>query len=85
MTTTGKTDAPVKKNRYAVALGRRGGQANTPAQQVARAENGKLGGRPTLYRMRARRLERWDGTEWVALVEPFNAAAKAWLRRQAAG
>jgi len=85
MTTPQKTDTPVKKNRYAVALGRRGGQANTPAQQIARAENGKLGGRPPLWRMRARRLERWDGTEWTPVFEPYNAAAKAWLRRQAAG
>jgi len=27
-------------------LGRKGGKANTPAQQAARRKNGKLGGRP---------------------------------------
>lgn len=35
-----------KKNPAAVALGRLGGKANTPAQQAARAKNAKLGGRP---------------------------------------
>lgn len=34
------------KDPAAVALGRRGGKANTPAQQAARRENGKRGGRP---------------------------------------
>lgn len=31
---------------YLAAIGRRGGQANTAAQNAARARNGKLGGRP---------------------------------------
>ena len=35
---------PVKD--YLAAIGRRGGQANTAAQNAARARNGKLGGRP---------------------------------------
>jgi len=38
-----------RKNPAAVALGRRGGRANTAAQQAARKANaqfGKLGGRP---------------------------------------
>ena len=34
------------KNPAAVALGRKGGTANTPAQQNARRVNGKKGGRP---------------------------------------
>ncbi len=34
------------KDPAAVSLGRRGGQANTPAQQAARARNAKLGGWP---------------------------------------
>lgn len=34
------------KNPHAVALGRKGGSANTEAQNAARRENGKLGGRP---------------------------------------
>ncbi len=36
------------KNRAAVALGRRGGKANTPAQQAARRANGAKGGRPAM-------------------------------------
>lgn len=35
-----------QKNPHAVALGKRGGTANTPAQNAARAANGRLGGRP---------------------------------------
>ena len=38
-----------RKNPAAVALGRRGGRANTAAQQATRKANakfGKLGGRP---------------------------------------
>ncbi len=34
------------KNPAAVALGRLGGRANTPAQNAARARNAKLGGWP---------------------------------------
>jgi hypothetical protein len=50
-----------RKNPAAVALGRRGGKANTPAQQAARAENGKKGGAPrkdghTCERCRKRHL-----------------------------
>ena len=33
-------------NPHAQALGKLGGKANTRAQNAARAENGKLGGRP---------------------------------------
>jgi hypothetical protein len=36
-----------KKNAAAQALGRRGGQANTKAQNLARQQNGQLGGRPS--------------------------------------
>jgi hypothetical protein len=35
-----------KKNSAAVSLGRLGGKANTLAQNAARRENGKKGGRP---------------------------------------
>lgn len=35
-----------KKNPAAVALGRLGGLANTPAQNAARAKNAKKGGWP---------------------------------------
>lgn len=36
----------ITKNPAAVALGSLGGSRNTPAQNAARAKNGKLGGRP---------------------------------------
>ena len=36
----------MSKHPAAVALGRLGGKANTPAQARARAANGRLGGRP---------------------------------------
>ena len=39
-------------NPHAKALGRLGGKANTPAQNAARAENGKLGGRPKKQKRR---------------------------------
>ena len=35
-----------KKNKHAVALGRLGGSARTPAKAEASRRNGKLGGRP---------------------------------------
>ena len=35
-----------RKNPHAVALGRKGGQATTPAKQRAARANGKKGGRP---------------------------------------
>jgi hypothetical protein len=34
------------KNKHAVALGKRGGQAKSPKKAKASAENGKKGGRP---------------------------------------
>jgi len=36
----------VEKNKQAVALGRLGGLANTPAQRQARKKNAKFAGRP---------------------------------------
>ena len=36
----------IKLSQIAKLLGRRGGKANTPAQNAARARNAKLGGRP---------------------------------------
>jgi hypothetical protein len=72
-----------RKNPHAVALGRRGGNANTPAQALARAANARKGGRPMLYRLRADGgLEHQQGGRWLALEPPYTAAAKAWLRRQ---
>ena len=42
-------------NKAAQQLGRLGGLANTPAQNAARAANGKLGGRPRKKRRPAKR------------------------------
>ena len=36
----------MRKNPYAVALGRKGGRATTDAKADAARENGKKGGRP---------------------------------------
>ena len=38
--------------KYLAAIGRRGGKANTAAQNAARRENGKLGGRPKKQKRR---------------------------------
>lgn len=38
------------KNKAAVALGKLGGKKNTPAQNAARAKNGKKGGRPKKHK-----------------------------------
>ena len=71
-----------RKNPHAVALGRRGGNANTPAQQAARSRNGKNGGRPMIYRLSARgHVERLADGEYVR-VEPLDNAARAWLLRR---
>ena len=40
---------------YLSAIGRRGGQAGTAAQNAARARNGKLGGRPPKKRRKSSR------------------------------
>lgn len=73
-----------KKNPHAIALGRKGGAANTVAQAEARARNGRNGGRPSVYRRSAHgHVERLEGETW-ARVEPLDAAAKAWMRREGA-
>lgn len=71
-----------RKDPHAVALGKRGGRANTPAQAIARARNARKGGAPRLYRLTADRgLERQQGGRWLVLEPPYDAAAKAYLRR----
>lgn len=40
------TKPTAKPNPHAAALGRLGGSKNTPAQNAARAKNGRKGGRP---------------------------------------
>lgn len=44
--TQGMAKKEPRKNPAAVSLGRKGGSANTEAQNAARRENGKKGGRP---------------------------------------
>ena len=75
---------PTRKHSGAVALGRRGGRANTSAQQAARAANARLGGRPTRYRLADGTLQRRDDAgHWHALTPPYDPAARAYLRRHA--
>lgn len=69
-------------NRHAIALGRKGGNANTEAQRIARSRNILNGGRPKLYRIVGDVLERHVDGRWLALEPPYDAAAKAFLRRQ---
>ena len=41
----------MSKNPHAIALGRKGGKATTPAKRRAARENGKKGGRPKQERL----------------------------------
>ncbi len=74
-----------RKNPHAVALGRRGGKANTAAQQAARRENGAKGGQRRRYRLVGKQLQRRDGETWSAVPEPFDRACREALRRLRAG
>ncbi len=72
----------MRKNPHAVALGRRGGNANTPAQQQARAKNRNRDGRPRLYRLNRGHLEKRDSDgRWLTLEPPLDRAAREALRR----
>lgn len=72
---------PVSKNPHAVALGRKGGKANTTAQQAARANNGRHGGRRRLYRIDVSGLQKRSGARWLTLEPPYDRAAREALRR----
>jgi len=74
---------PSRKNPHAVALGKRGGKAKTPAKARSSARNGLKGGRPSRYRLtRAGDLQRRDSADrWLTLEPPYDEAAKAFLRR----
>lgn len=50
---------------YLAAIGRRGGQAGTAAQNAARVANGKLGGRPKGKRPSRRKLK--TGSQFQSL------------------
>ena len=72
---------PMRKNPHAVALGRRGGLANTPAQALARARP-KGGGQPRRYRLTPDgALERRHDDRWLELQRPYDRSARAALRR----
>jgi hypothetical protein len=70
-----------RKNPHAVSLGRRGGLANTEAQQAARRRNGLKGGQPPRYRLVQGAIERREGDRWLTLEEPFDRATKEAMRR----
>ena len=82
----------VRKNPAAVALGRLGGLADTPAQLAARRLNGRNGGRPRLPRaclrcgvltlQRDARTRPWCGCQIFSRSLTFGLGAlcaRAWL------
>jgi hypothetical protein len=70
------------KNPHAQALGRLGGKAKSPAKTAAVRRNARLGGAPSRYRVVDGVLQRKDAGRWRILHPPYDAAAKAYLRRQ---
>lgn len=65
-----------------VEAGRKGGVANTPAQQAARARNGLQGGRPATYRLfRGKLQQRAPDGSWATLTPPYDGAAHDALYR----
>jgi general stress protein YciG len=72
-----------RKSPHAVALGRKGGQARAAALSPARRrEIAQMGGRPSTYRLVKGELQRRNGDRWLTLEPPFDAAARAYLRRR---
>lgn len=73
----------MRKNPAAVALGRKGGKARAAALSPAerRAIASKGGQAKRRYRLTKGILERRDGDRWLAIEPPYDAAAKAFLRR----
>lgn len=78
-----------RKDPHAIALGRKGGSANTPAQLAARRKNALKGGRKLAYRVQPIghffRLEHRRGDDWYGVVElgPRHLLHLAkWLREQ---
>ena len=62
---------------YLAAIGRRGGKANTAAQNAARARNGKLGGRPPKKRRKTRKPNAEHEPRAVASRAPCFCCATA--------
>jgi hypothetical protein len=71
-----------RKNKHAVALGRRGGKVSSPAKTASSTANARQP-RPGAqrYRMIGKGLERRVDGQWRTLEPPYDAAAKAWLYR----
>ncbi len=70
------------KDPNAVALGKKGGSRNTPAQTAARARNmAKNPGPPFKYRLVGDELQTRDGDRWLTLEPPYTRAGRAFLRR----
>lgn len=70
----------MRKNPHAVALGRKGGKANTEAQQRARAMNGRKGGQRRKYRIVDGQLEKRHGEKWWIVLSYDRAAREAFRR-----
>jgi len=72
------------KNPHAVALGRLGGSKSSPAQQAARTRNAQLPrpGRHQHQLVNGELFRRAGLFTWELLEPPYDAKAKAWLRRQ---
>ncbi len=69
------------KNKHAVALGRLGGNRNTPAQQAARSANGRKGGQKPKYILTIDGLKKLVKSEWVLVPKPYDRAAREAIRR----
>jgi hypothetical protein len=71
-----------RKDPHAVALGKKGGNADTPAQAEARARNLAHNRGPAFkYRLVGEELQKRDGDRWIVVDPPLDRAARAFLRR----
>jgi hypothetical protein len=74
---TKKGGGLMAKNPHAAALGRR----KSPAKARSSRANGRLGGRPALYRLSPDGLQKLHGERWLTLEPPYDRATQAALRR----
>jgi general stress protein YciG len=73
----------MRKNPAAVALGRKGGNARAATLSPSRRrEIARMGGRPSTYRLVKDELQRREGDKWLTLSQPYDEAARAFLRRR---